>query len=122
MVDAMGITGYEGTFRKTCEITLRLLRENDDVLMSVLEPLMHDPLVEWTKHRQRSNSPSGSVSDTARPTTQAKMILDIIRKKLQGKHVGERQLSVEEQVDELIREATDPGRLFQMYIGWAAYL
>ncbi|KAJ1942430.1 hypothetical protein FBU59_003201, partial [Linderina macrospora] len=59
MVDAMGITGYEGTFPKTCEITLRLLCENRDALMSVLETLVHDPLIEWTRHRQRSNPLSG---------------------------------------------------------------
>ncbi|KAJ2547702.1 hypothetical protein GGH95_006579, partial [Coemansia sp. RSA 1836] len=37
MVDAMGVTGYEGAFRKTCEMTLGVLREHRDALMSVLE-------------------------------------------------------------------------------------
>ncbi|ORX70587.1 hypothetical protein DL89DRAFT_314795 [Linderina pennispora] len=73
------LTHNMGTFRKTCEMTLRLLREHRDALMSVLEAFVHDPLVEWSR-RTRGH------------------------------------------VDELIREATDPKRLFQMYIGWAAYM
>jgi serine/threonine-protein kinase ATR len=49
MVDAMGLTGYEGVFRKVCELTLGVLRANRETLMSVLETFIHDPLVEWTK-------------------------------------------------------------------------
>lgn len=73
MIDAMGVTGYEGeskdlrhdiqrfnaddtisllsfllgVFRRTAEIALRILRENKDSLVSVLEAMVHDPLVEW---------------------------------------------------------------------------
>ena len=32
-VYAQGVTGYEGIFRKSCEVTLRLLREQSDPLM-----------------------------------------------------------------------------------------
>ncbi|KAF3772309.1 Serine/threonine-protein kinase [Nymphaea thermarum] len=49
MVDGLGITGYEGIFLKTCEITLSVLRSHRETLMSVLETFIHDPLVEWTK-------------------------------------------------------------------------
>lgn len=48
LVDALGVAGYEGAFRKTCEITLQTLRSNLGPLMSVLETFLHDPLVEWT--------------------------------------------------------------------------
>jgi len=48
LVDALGVSGYEGAFRKTCEITLQTLRSNLGPLMSVLETFLHDPLVEWT--------------------------------------------------------------------------
>ena len=37
MVDAMGITGYEGVFRRVCEVTLRVLREEREMLVSVLQ-------------------------------------------------------------------------------------
>lgn len=51
LVDAMGVTGYEGVFRKAGEVTTRLLRANTDTLMSVLESFTHDPLVEWNRKK-----------------------------------------------------------------------
>ncbi|GER42368.1 serine/threonine-protein kinase ATR [Striga asiatica] len=54
MIDGLGITGYEGTYRRVCEITLSTLRANKETLMSVLETFIHDPLVEWTKHHKSS--------------------------------------------------------------------
>lgn len=50
MVDAMGPMGVEGTFRRSCEITLRILREHIDTLMSVLRPFVYDPLMSWPRH------------------------------------------------------------------------
>ncbi len=47
MVDAMGVTGVEGTFRRTLEVCMSLLRDNKDTLMSVLEPFLRDPTVAW---------------------------------------------------------------------------
>jgi hypothetical protein len=35
--DAMGVTGYEGMFRRNCELTLQILRSNKDALMHILE-------------------------------------------------------------------------------------
>lgn len=46
VVDGFGVTGVEGVFRKCCEITMRILRENRTPLVSVLESFVHDPLVE----------------------------------------------------------------------------
>jgi serine/threonine-protein kinase ATR len=48
LVDALGVTGVEGVFRKAAEISLSVLRQNSESLMSVLEAFVHDPLVEWT--------------------------------------------------------------------------
>ncbi|KAJ2888432.1 hypothetical protein FB639_000648 [Coemansia asiatica] len=127
MVDAMGVTGYEGTFRKTCEMTLNLLRDNRDALMSVLESFLHDPLVEWSRRttrasRQAAASTAPAKSGANQPNEQAAKCLNTINRKLQGILQGVAPLSVEGQVDALIREATSPDRLFQMYIGWAAYM
>jgi len=47
----MGVTGYDGVFRKAGEVTMRLLRANTDTLMSVLESFIHDPLVEWNRKK-----------------------------------------------------------------------
>ncbi|KAJ3396989.1 phosphatidylinositol kinase- protein kinase tor1 [Lobulomyces angularis] len=43
------ITGVEGTFRITCEQTMRVLRENKESLMAVLEAFIYDPLINWFK-------------------------------------------------------------------------
>lgn len=53
MVDALGVTGVEGVFRKAAELTMQLLRDNKDVLMSVLDAFIHDPLVEWEDEKRR---------------------------------------------------------------------
>lgn len=50
MVGAMGPLGVEGLFRKSCAITLRVLRENTNTLMSIVAPFVYDPLVSWHKN------------------------------------------------------------------------
>lgn len=40
--------GVEGPLRRCCEATLRILRSSDDVLVTVVEVLRHDPLHQWT--------------------------------------------------------------------------
>jgi serine/threonine-protein kinase ATR len=59
MVDAMGVTGCEGVFRRTSEIVVRTLLANKETLLSVLETLVHDPLIEWSK--QQPNAAPGEL-------------------------------------------------------------
>lgn len=47
LVRAMEASGVEGTFRVTCEETLRVLRSNKDSVMAVLEAFVYDPLINW---------------------------------------------------------------------------
>ncbi|RYG70315.1 hypothetical protein EON64_00520 [archaeon] len=47
MVDAMGVTGVEGVYRKALELTLSILREHSETFLSVLEPFLRDPTVSW---------------------------------------------------------------------------
>ena len=47
LVRAMEVSGVEGTFRITCEETLRVLRSNKDSVMAVLEAFVYDPLINW---------------------------------------------------------------------------
>jgi phosphatidylinositol kinase/protein kinase (PI-3 family) len=42
-----------GVFRVACELTMRLLRENKDTLMSILDAFIHDPLVEWRDEKRK---------------------------------------------------------------------
>lgn len=50
MVSALGASGIEGGFRRSCELTLGLLRANRSVLMVQLDANLHDPLIEWKSH------------------------------------------------------------------------
>ncbi|KAF9100333.1 serine/threonine-protein kinase M1 [Mortierella sp. GBA35] len=59
MVDAMGLSGYDGAYRLACEKTLGVFRENTDSLVSVLEGFLHDPLVEWSKSRKKDQKTTG---------------------------------------------------------------
>jgi len=47
------LTKYIGVFRISCEVTLQLLRDNKDSLMSVLDAFVHDPLVEWEDEKRK---------------------------------------------------------------------
>nr|WPS94695.1 serine/threonine-protein kinase [Naematelia aurantialba] len=113
MVNALGVTGVEGVFRKAAEITLNLLRTHHESLMSVLEAFVHDPLVEWAKSSRAKTDKDIRLS--------ADRNLRPIKAKLTGV-VDERVVSVANQVDRLIKQATDPANLALMYQGWAPWL
>ncbi|PIK55505.1 putative serine/threonine-protein kinase atr [Apostichopus japonicus] len=121
----MGPLGFEGVFRRACEVTMTVMRDQKDPLMSVLRTLIYDPLVEWSKpSRSRSTvvAESGEVNNG-----KAQVHVRDIEQRLQGilktKHKARGlPLSIEGHVDYLIREATDPKNLCQMYVGWASYL
>lgn len=44
---ALGITGVDGVFRTAAEETLRVLRKHKEVLMTLLDAFVYDPLVHW---------------------------------------------------------------------------
>lgn len=48
IIDGMGISGCEGTFRRTCEEILRVLKDNTLPIMTILEVVIHDPLYKWS--------------------------------------------------------------------------
>ena len=47
LVNAMEVSGVEGTYRGVCESVLSVLRSNTDSVMTMLEAFVHDPLVNW---------------------------------------------------------------------------
>jgi hypothetical protein len=47
LVNAMEVSGIEGTFRSTCESVMRVLRKNQNSVMAVLEAFVYDPLINW---------------------------------------------------------------------------
>ncbi|BDA43155.1 Serine/threonine-protein kinase ATR at C-terminar half [Coccomyxa sp. Obi] len=117
LIDGFGVSGYEGVFRKSCEITLQVLREHRDTLVSVMETFVHDPLCEWTQRKHQRSS----AEEMDNP--QAKDALATLEGRLTGTLMGvtcipSLPLSAEGQAHRLITEATDKENLGSMYIWW----
>ncbi|KAJ7429881.1 phosphatidylinositol 3-kinase [Mycena galericulata] len=71
LTHAMEVSGIEGSFRNTCEITMRVLRDNKESLMAVLEAFIYDPLMNWrltqpSPDMRRTDSDPKRVADLAR--------------------------------------------------------
>eukprot|EP00731_Ephydatia_muelleri_P024256 Em0016g527a len=117
MIHAMGITGYEGVFRKSCEVTMKVMRKQCEPLMCVLKTFIHDPLVEWEKVKGKTGNAESS-------NEKALKIVKDIEERLQGKYhkVKGLPLSVEGHVHALIKTATDEDNLCRMYVGWAPFM
>ncbi|KAH6705183.1 protein kinase-like protein rad3 [Leptodontidium sp. MPI-SDFR-AT-0119] len=117
MIDAMGMYGYEGPFRKSSELTLKLLRQHEETLMTILEAFVYDPTLDLLARDPKKKKKEGS----AAPQT-AQNVLDTIQRKVRGLLAGESvPLGVEGQVDELIKQATNQTYLASMYIGWCSF-
>ncbi|CAJ0950979.1 unnamed protein product, partial [Mesorhabditis belari] len=141
MVDGLGPTGVEGAFRKSCEATLSVMRENKETLLTVIATFVHDPLLEFFKAAERANRQSHSskqflpseidaMSSEAKER-HAKNSVTLITRRLEGhiismknQHQSEQTspMIVEGQVDRLIEMAADETLLSRMYLGWAPYL
>ncbi|KAB5535968.1 hypothetical protein PHYPO_G00123940 [Pangasianodon hypophthalmus] len=126
MVHAMGPMGTEGLFRQACEVTLRLMRDQREPLMSVLKTFLHDPLVEWSKPAKGPSKTQANESGEIVNEKAKTHVLDIDQR-LQGviknrNKVMGLPLSIEGHVHYLIQEATDDNLLCLMYLGWGPYL
>lgn len=69
MVDGMDISGVDGAFKSTCVIALDVLRENKDILLSVLQSFENDPLVEWARVKQNQGTKQAAVQGNAKAPT-----------------------------------------------------
>ncbi|KAH7175343.1 armadillo-type protein [Dactylonectria macrodidyma] len=64
---AMEVSNIEGSFRITCENVMRVLRDNKESVMAVLEAFIHDPLLTW--RLTNAASPTGPTFRSDRETT-----------------------------------------------------
>ena len=124
MVDALGVTGVEGAFRRTAEIALGVLRDNKESLMSVLQAMVHDPLGEWVATERRSRSkPADKHGASAGARRALKSVSDKLDGKLRRPGISEEaRQTTRNLVHMLICDATSNQNLSHMYIGWAPYL
>lgn len=70
LINAMEVTGIEGTYRRTCESVMSVLHRNKDSLMAVLEAFVYDPLLNWRlmdiipqKNKRSKNNENGWIFD-----------------------------------------------------------
>ncbi|KAI1642826.1 uncharacterized protein F4817DRAFT_277367 [Daldinia loculata] len=114
MVAAMGIYGYEGPFRQCSELTLSILRQQEETLMTILEAFIYDPTLDLQRDKRKKN-------EVVRLNPQS--VVDSIKRKVRGLLPDESiPLGVEGQVEELIKQAVNPKNLSAMYIGWCPFL
>ena len=113
---------------------MRVLRSNEDLLLTLGEVLVHDPLKRWSidpkfytregqevkKEPGHDDTPAASGGEEDGEVL-ARNFLMKLSEKLQGRH-GSGQQSVAGQVRHLIHQATRPENLSVMYYGWQAYL
>lgn len=151
---AMDVTGIDGNYRLTCERVLRLLRNNNDSILAVLESFVYDPVLNWrlTEGMAAKKAPpqngGGAVEDKMMPTIgdrnwrpeeagkpqmrDTKLggignrgdseALSRVKTKLCGRDFNPYvEISVPEQVDRLIEQATMNDNLCQCYIGWCPF-
>ena len=136
LVEAMGVLGYEGSFRKSCELTMSLIRENENILMNFLESFIHDPLMDW-----RGSSASSSNQNESRMEERNQLrikrnqerVYKILRRKIRGvltkdddntnyRDSGGLSVSVNLQVELLIQTAVSAENLSKMFFGWMPFL
>ncbi|KAJ6516644.1 phosphatidylinositol 3-kinase [Mycena vitilis] len=164
LTHAMEVSGIEGSFRKTCEISMQVLRENKESLMAVLEAFVYDPLINWRLMQAEVDVRPGEGEDlsdaaadrppelawvAARPqgvtrranendifneaggetgvqevrNKQALLVYNRVQHKLTGRDFNmDIALSVEDQVDKLIRQAMSLENLCQCFAGWFVHL
>jgi len=142
IVDGMGTSGTAGVFQRCAEETLRVLRDQSGVIMTVLEVFKHDPLHSWTvseikmKQLQSDMAPPTPVT----PATTNEGNFNTFAGKQMNIGIGidmtsgsadeaadralssvarklDKSLSVQSTVNELIAEATDPMNLATLFVG-----
>ncbi|KAK3744393.1 hypothetical protein QZH41_012155, partial [Actinostola sp. cb2023] len=126
LVNAMGLLGYEGVFRRSCEVTLRLMREQCDSLLTVLGTFIYDPLVEWQKIRGRDLIPDAKNKETGEVTNEeAVKILKDVEQRLKGFYNKNRimiPLSIEGQVHKLITVRGNRHTKLGANVHWLGFL
>jgi FKBP12-rapamycin complex-associated protein len=63
LIHAMEVCGIQGTFSKSCEVSMDVARKNRESLMAVLEAFVYDPLLAWRLTAGATKQPGGRVDD-----------------------------------------------------------
>ncbi|KZZ93990.1 TorA protein [Ascosphaera apis ARSEF 7405] len=155
---AMEVSNIEGSYHITCEAVMRVMRDNKESLMAVLEAFIHDPLINWRLGARESPAHNTPFTPTENLGTdeqdldaqighsfarrrsslldanneqneprevqnaRAVQVLSRVKEKLTGHDFkANEELSVGDQVDKLLVQATSVENLCQHYIGWCSF-
>lgn len=142
IIDAFGPIGCEGAYSGSLTAAVAILRENRDILLSVLEPFLKDPIIDWK--RQRAQQKEKNICN--KESVEAKRSIKVIDGRLKGVYnlknpnlkkikrtdgysvdfdddnANILPLSVEGQVQKMINEASSYENLVQLYVGWMPWL
>lgn len=150
LTNAMEIGGIEGSFRIASEHVMRVLRNNQESLIALLEAFASDPLIYWGSDLPKEKIMEQTGIDLSMPNpnelcrkglisqdevhkmeldqerklknARASLVLRRINDKLSGNDIPHlSNLNVPEQVDKLIQQATSIENLCQHYIGWCPF-
>ncbi|KAL7421428.1 phosphatidylinositol kinase-related protein kinase tor1 [Cryptotrichosporon argae] len=145
LIHAMEVCGITGTFSRSCEVSMEVLRENRESLMAVLEAFVYDPLINW--RLATTNQPGGRaaaqdaegeqtrrtgradereiLNEADRPeqmNDRALQVIERVRRKLTGRDFKPNVvLDVKEQVEELVSQATSIENLCVAFLGWCSF-
>ena len=118
LVDCLGLEGVDGLLRAQMEFCLSLLRRHKDLIVTILEVFLHDPLNQWKTPAGRSEN---EMVDNV--NTSAEQVLFRIENKIMGRDMQNTEsVSVEKQVDVLLKAAMNENNLAMMFHGWSAWL
>lgn len=129
-IDGFGIEGVEGSFRKNCERVYKILRDDYERVMCVLNVLKWDPLYSWKMSPLRKRKLQANISDDSVSGTLEKEPISVINHdndesvraltSVKDKLLGN-GLSVEATIQDLIQTATDVEKLAVIYMGWSPF-
>ena len=143
MLDAFGPTGADGMYTGALTESMRTLRKNRDTLLSVLEPFLNDPVINFKSKSQKKSKEEKDAKDAE----EARKVIANIEGRLNGEYnllnpnltnpnlkkirnkdaaitseVHFNKLSVEGQVQKMVMEATSHENLVQVYVGWMPWI
>ncbi|KAK4703758.1 serine/threonine-protein kinase mTOR, partial [Phenoliferia sp. Uapishka_3] len=143
LTSAMEASGVEGTFKITAQHTMRVLRDNKESIIAVLEAFVHDPLINWRLvqggRQVESRAANGENAPGARRprgdetnifdedavdqiNTRALQVVERVQQKLTGRDFKPTVvLNVTDQVAKLIEQASSLENLSQCFIGWCPF-
>ena len=99
-INALEATKIEGTFRSCCENIMKLMRHNREQILGLLHAIVFNPFIQINSNQDSS------------------AIFSSLETKLCGRENSSKKITIQTQVDNLIKEAIDYKNLSVMYPGW----